>query len=295
MFPKLRDRAMAENLQWVLDEAEPGARAVFCAHTAHIQETKELVPNRDYYLTESLKQRYVSIGFVFGRGGFQAIDFTGQERGLMAFEVGEPTAGSIDEAMIRTGWPISFVDLRRAPKDGPVGAWFQEVHTMREIGSGFASDEACDSRSSSPNASTQRCSSPPPPAPVRCRRPRHDRNSASGALGPAGCGMPPGMSEDDRYDNRPILVFLENFALAAIGELPKAKQRTLRALVQEMWGGDDDWMETLRGELGWKPDIQETIRLNWAAYQKAAEDQGAQATPEDFAQAFADTVLERAD
>ncbi|MEZ4370818.1 MAG: hypothetical protein R3B07_08330 [Polyangiaceae bacterium] len=103
------------------------------------------------------------------------------------------------------------------------------------------------------------------------------------------------MSEDDRYDNRPILVFLENFALAAIGELPKAKQRTLRALVQEMWGGDDDWMETLRGELGWKPDIQETIRLNWAAYQKAAEDQGAQATPEDFAQAFADTVLERAD
>ncbi len=96
---------------------------------------------------------------------------------------------------------------------------------------------------------------------------------------------------DDRYDNRPILVFLENFALAAIGELPDEKAQTLRLLVQEMWGGEDDWMETLRGELGWKPDIQETIRLNWAAYQKAAAAQGAKPTPEDFAQRFADTVL----
>ncbi|MCA9634179.1 MAG: hypothetical protein KC766_41325 [Myxococcales bacterium] len=100
---------------------------------------------------------------------------------------------------------------------------------------------------------------------------------------------------DDRYDNRPILVFLENFALAAIGELSEDKAATLRVLVTEMWGGDDDWMETLREQLGWKPDIQETIRLNWAAYQKAAGDQGAELTPEDFAQRFADTVLERSE
>lgn len=100
---------------------------------------------------------------------------------------------------------------------------------------------------------------------------------------------------DDRYDNRPILVFLENYALAAIGELSDDKALTLRALVQEMWGGDDDWMETLREQLGWKPDIQQTIRLNWTAYQKAAADHGAKPTPEDFAQRFADTVLERSE
>lgn len=137
---EVRDRAMAENLKWVIEEAEPGAKAVFWAHNAHIQESKELVPSSGHYLAESLGAKYVSIGFVFGRGGFQAIDFSGSQRGLTAFEVGEPPLGSVDEALSRTGWAISFVDLRNRPTSGVVGAWFQRSHVQREIGSGFSSE-----------------------------------------------------------------------------------------------------------------------------------------------------------
>ncbi len=105
-------------------------------------DVKNLVPSSGSYLEESLGKQYVSIGFAFGEGSFQAVHYTGQARGLTRFSVGPPPVGSIGEALSRTGWPLLFVDLRKRPTAGPVASWFEVSHPMREIGAVFRSDQA---------------------------------------------------------------------------------------------------------------------------------------------------------
>jgi hypothetical protein len=98
------------------------------------------------------------------------------------------------------------------------------------------------------------------------------------------------MAMPERYQGSPLLLIIENYALSVIGELAPEKAKGMRGVVQRVWGGDDDWMATVRRELDWKESIDSTIKRNWSGYQEAAREQGVPGSAVEFAMMFADAV-----
>jgi hypothetical protein len=103
-----------------------------------------------------------------------------------------------------------------------------------------------------------------------------------------------GMGLPNRYDGRPILLIIENYALRSIGKLSEEKAAAVLKVVQRVWGGDQDWIRTVRAQLGWEPSMDEAIRKNWIAYDKAAREQDVPGSAEEFAMMFADAIESQA-
>ena len=136
----LRDRAMAENVRWIADVAEPGSRIVLWAHNGHISYSDDPFPWMGRHLEAALGKDYLPVGFLFHHGAFQAMDRTGRGRGLNEFTVGPPPAGSLEDSFERAGWPLCLLDLRRLPASGEVAEWFRSPQSMREVGAVFSSE-----------------------------------------------------------------------------------------------------------------------------------------------------------
>ncbi len=135
----LRDRSMAENIQWILKEEGPGTKMVAWAHNGHVAVGARSMGS---HLREALGADLVAFGFAFNQGSFQARDFdTGK---LREFTVSPAPEGSLDAALAATKFPLMALNLRALPKDGPVTEWFASPHGTRLIGAGF-SEQSADS------------------------------------------------------------------------------------------------------------------------------------------------------
>ncbi|HEX5720919.1 MAG TPA: erythromycin esterase family protein [Thermoanaerobaculia bacterium] len=137
-YATARDRAMADNLRWIADVAEPGSRIVLWAHNGHIMNTDDPVPLMGHHLETELGKDYLSVGFLFHHGAFQAIDQNGY--GLKEFTVGPPPVGTLEDTFERAGLPLGLLDLRRLPPSGAVSEWFRSPQVVRKIGSTFTSE-----------------------------------------------------------------------------------------------------------------------------------------------------------
>src|SRR6185503_19340611 len=126
----VRDRAMADNLRWIAEVAEPGARIVAWAHNGHVANAVTFTPWMGSHLEKELGDAYLPIGFLFHHGSFQAIDYTGSRRGLTEFTLGPPRPGTIEDTFGRAGWPLAVLDLRRPPA-GAVTDWLDRRQRMR--------------------------------------------------------------------------------------------------------------------------------------------------------------------
>ncbi|HET9950324.1 MAG TPA: erythromycin esterase family protein, partial [Candidatus Eisenbacteria bacterium] len=139
--PAARDRAMAENVQWILDTGEPGSKLVVWAHNGHVSmaEPGAGAAGMGHALHAALGPDLVVFGFAFDRGDFQAVDAApGGARGLAPFHVGPARSGSLDDAMSRGGNPIAALDLRRLPGSGEAADWFSRPQWTRSIGAVYA-------------------------------------------------------------------------------------------------------------------------------------------------------------
>ncbi|HSO76058.1 MAG TPA: erythromycin esterase family protein, partial [Blastocatellia bacterium] len=73
-------------------------------------------------------------------GSFQAGE---QSNGsLRDFSVPPAPAGSLDATFAAAGIPLFALDLRDAPRSGPVATWLSEPHKSRSIGSMYSEDLA---------------------------------------------------------------------------------------------------------------------------------------------------------
>ena len=110
-FWNVRDFAMAEQVQWILDREGPQARAVIGAHNTHLQQYPVRV------------QRATSMGaYLAERIGREKVLFIGAQS---AYSVkGEEPLPESNQAVYGQVGPDSyFLDLRRAPRGGPVADW----------------------------------------------------------------------------------------------------------------------------------------------------------------------------
>ncbi len=121
-----RDRSMATNVEWILDQAPAGSKIVLWAHNGHVNRNPG-------WMGDFLDQRYGDemyvLGFAFGEGRYSAIG-----RGFLPgiHEALPPVPGSLETFLGAAGIPRFILDLR--PGHLP-GKWFDEPRNFRSIGS----------------------------------------------------------------------------------------------------------------------------------------------------------------
>src|SRR5262249_12850795 len=132
-----RDRSMAENIKWILDQS-PGAKMVVWAHNGHVQASGLGFRPMGADLRQMFPNQMVVMGFSFNQGSFQArSQSTGK---LMNFTVPPAPEGSLDATLASAGLPRLALDLRQTPKTGAVADWFNTAHQTRSIGAMYPED-----------------------------------------------------------------------------------------------------------------------------------------------------------
>ena len=95
----------------------------------------------------------------------------------------------------------------------------------------------------------------------------------------------------DRYQGKPLLIFLENLVLHSIGQLGQeqyAQLDSMEEFLHEVYHCEGDWVTILKAELRLPADFEEQVRAVWNRNCALAERQGLKIDPVDFARAFVD-------
>jgi erythromycin esterase len=124
----LRDQAMADNMEFLMDKLYPGRKVVVYAHNAHI--AYQAVPNggtpMGSHLARRRKSEIYTIGLYMGRG------HAAYNNGA-AYQIGAPKPDSIEAALANGGLKYAFIDLSKA-RTGPGSAWMTQPGLVREWG-----------------------------------------------------------------------------------------------------------------------------------------------------------------
>lgn len=143
-----RDRAMADNVKWLAEEAFPDERIVLWAHNAHVVTAPFA---RDFismgqHLRNIYGDKLRSVGFVFDRGEVLAIPFKGGHvspslPGLTPIKLPPAKPNSADALLSATGLPLFLLDLRAVPATTSLGRWIADPQALRNFGKFYALDD----------------------------------------------------------------------------------------------------------------------------------------------------------
>ena len=158
----LRDKFMAENAAWLLEQAGPRAKIVLWAHNGHIQTSSVVLPLREYpplppeeagrtfipmgvHLRAEFGDALMVIGFSFQSGHFRAfpgeglVTITAPE--LIEFRAQPPLPNSHEAYLYPQGLDRYYLDLRALPDEGVIADWFGAARHFRTIGSIYDADD----------------------------------------------------------------------------------------------------------------------------------------------------------
>ncbi|WP_317987998.1 FAD-dependent oxidoreductase [Hyalangium gracile] len=130
-----RERIMAENAQWLLEQEGPSAKMVLWGHNAHVSLANAL-PNTPLgrRLRAELGDSLYVFGFAFNQGSFQAMHSPQpgqQSQGLIVHTVPPARQGTLDAALASVGLPLFALDLRGVSRDTPLGAFLHDCSSWR--------------------------------------------------------------------------------------------------------------------------------------------------------------------
>jgi erythromycin esterase len=138
----LRDLYMAENIEWLMNAQPAGTRMVVWAHNGHIGFDRYGGGTQSMggHLKKIYGDAYYALGFTMFEGGLQSRDMQmqGAAGSLKEFTLPPSPEGSVGWYLNQTGIDSLVVDLRSAPKDGPIADWLKTPHPMVSVGSGFS-------------------------------------------------------------------------------------------------------------------------------------------------------------
>jgi erythromycin esterase len=142
---RVRDRAMAENVEWIEERAD--GPVVLWGHDAHInrdrhayREYEAAAPSMGSHLAAQYGDEYYAVGFAFARGSFQAMDWTGEGRGLIPFTLDDPLPETVESALDDAGVGTAMVDLRAGAEDPRLGDWLGARRERFSIGATYDED-----------------------------------------------------------------------------------------------------------------------------------------------------------
>ncbi len=129
-----RDRYMAENVTWLVDQAGPDAKIVLWAHNYHVGMSGEESPQTmGDYLRKQYGNQMMVFGFLFYQGSFNAYG----RNSLQTFQVDLPPMDSYESYFHGAGLPRFFLDLRFIKASSPAADWLLTPHPFRSIGAGY--------------------------------------------------------------------------------------------------------------------------------------------------------------
>jgi erythromycin esterase len=134
-----RDRDMAKNIEWLVEQGGPTSKVVVWAHNAHVA-TYEEPENNWQSMGQHLRDKYgaelVVFGLDFYRGGFSSVRIT-PPIAMTSFQVEPPPANSYEYYLGGANIPRLFMDLRTVPQNEPDTGWLTGTHLMRQIGASY--------------------------------------------------------------------------------------------------------------------------------------------------------------
>lgn len=129
--PDWRDRGMADNLLWILQN-NPGSKAVVWAHNAHINCLKQVdILHRSMggFLKKSIGDDYRTFGFVGYEGSY-----TAWKNGLQSFELPKAHPGTLEYVLGQLDEPLFILDLKKMrEEDSSCLQWLGNLE-FREVG-----------------------------------------------------------------------------------------------------------------------------------------------------------------
>lgn len=141
---QVRDRAQADNLEWIVRREGPLGKVLVFAHRYHLS-TEPVRANwvadqpqdvMGTYLKRRFGDRLVTIGNLIGRG---EIESAGERCGDgMTRQLGPSPAGSVEVLSGNVGYPMFLLDLRRAP--APLSEWLARVQPLGRGTPGLGED-----------------------------------------------------------------------------------------------------------------------------------------------------------
>ena len=103
------------------------------------------------------------------------------------------------------------------------------------------------------------------------------------------------MSDNQRYDGKPLLRLVELYILHVLNELPATEQEALDRLapkLQSVYGGNGAWHEAITAAVHMPAEMPQFIRDMWDKNLEIARTNNVQAlTPQKFAEMFVEENL----
>lgn len=138
---RVRDRAMADNAAWLLEQGGSGAKMILWAHNGHIGYLPyewDQVPSMGGHLREWYGGELVAIGLTGYAGEFNTHSPT--RRAIAAQRLPPPPPDSYEAAFRQTDLPRLLLDLRDLPARSRAAGWLWGPRRLRDIGAGYDED-----------------------------------------------------------------------------------------------------------------------------------------------------------
>jgi erythromycin esterase-like protein len=141
-----RDRAMADNVCWLMEEKYPGQKIVLWAHNGHIATPADSgEKSMGSHLRDCYGDQMVVMGFATHHGEVRAWPMK-EGRAQPGPPVFAPLApartASVEAVFQETGLPRFIIDLRGLPKGSAPGAWLAKPRLHRSIGAVYDPERA---------------------------------------------------------------------------------------------------------------------------------------------------------
>lgn len=133
---EVRDKYMAENIQWILNYEGADSKMMLWAHNQHINKYGLNFSNLGRHLKSFYSGQYYAIGFDFNKGSFNAFD--PKTSTIKAFTVLSSREGSSGNFFSGIGLPVFFIDIEKAVKTtSDLENFFTKNIYQRNIGAGY--------------------------------------------------------------------------------------------------------------------------------------------------------------
>lgn len=143
----IRDRAMADLALLARQRLGEGGRLFIWAHNGHVANSRFEGDRMTMgqFLKQDIGSKYVSIGFAFDNGSFQAFPPSDPKRpefkpSLSKFTIG-PVPDDHSEAVLRRARKPNWIaDLRALPKESLAYVWFSTPRQLRWTGANYSEE-----------------------------------------------------------------------------------------------------------------------------------------------------------
>ncbi len=127
--PVYRDEAMAQNVEWLANQAHSGEKIVLGAHNSHVSGAPWATKSMGMWLRDAFGAQVYAVGFAIHAGEFRT-------HNSITYRIPAGASGSGDAVFSAAGMPLLFLDLRSVRPQSALGKWISMPQSFWSAGAG---------------------------------------------------------------------------------------------------------------------------------------------------------------